>query len=561
MLAPRRISAPAGLLGPTPAAFSEQSLRRMQGVNPALAGLMKEVERRALDQGIKIEVSEGLRDRGRQAELVSQGKSKTLNSRHLTGNALDVHIRNPDGSANWDFEAYRPVAEIAKQVAAEKGIPNLVWGGDWKTLRDGVHFELRNADYAAPQGAREPAMMRGGAGQASMIGQAGGDKLEPEKPKGLLGFLGDEDRRARLAIALEGMTLNPNTALIGALQEGIKGRRDDKRMNATVEWLRSRGRGDLADAMAAGGLAPADAVRIAMAPNPQAEPVKGVAVGGNLVNPITGEVIYQGGAGQGEVREVGGRLVRVNPDGSVQELFAPPQAQVTQKFGRDLGLFGDDADRLFNIDPSGKITAVGGGGQTINVDAGQKAEAKFEEAFAKGDADTINTVYASGLQAARNIGRIDQLDQLLRAVPTGVEGAIKSIAGEFGVPTEGLSDIQAAQALINSLVPEQRQPGSGPMSDADLALFKQSLPRIINQPGGNQTIISTMRAIAQYDAEGAAIVQRLRSGEIDRATAFQLLQGRENPLANFRAPPGAAGAPSAGGARVRVYNPATGMLE
>lgn len=271
MLAPRRISAPVGLLGPTPAAFSEQSLRRMQGVNPALAGLMKEVERRALDQGIKIEVSEGLRDRGRQAELVSQGKSKTLNSRHLTGNALDIHIRNPDGSANWNFEAYRPVAEIAKQVAAEKGVPNLVWGGDWKTLRDGVHFELRNADYAAPQGAREPAMMRGGAGQASMIGQAGGDTLEPEKPRGLLGFLGDEDRRARLAIALEGMTLNPNMALIGALQEGIKGRRDDKRMNATVEWLRSRGRGDLADAMAAGGLSPADAVRIAMTPEAQPE--------------------------------------------------------------------------------------------------------------------------------------------------------------------------------------------------------------------------------------------------------------------------------------------------
>lgn len=275
MITPRRISAPAGLLGLTPAAFSEQSLRRMQGVNPALAGLMKEVERRALDQGIKIEVSEGLRDRGRQAELVSQGKSKTLNSRHLTGNALDIHIRNPDGSANWDFEAYRPVAEIAKQLAAEKGIPNLVWGGDWKTLRDGVHFELRNADYAAPQGAKGRDMMRGGAGQASMIGQAGGDTLspaaEPEKRRGLLGFLGDEDRRARLAIALEGMTLNPNTALVGTLQEGIKGRREDKRINATAQWLKSRGRDDLAEAMAAGGLSPNDAVRIAMTPEPQAE--------------------------------------------------------------------------------------------------------------------------------------------------------------------------------------------------------------------------------------------------------------------------------------------------
>ena len=553
MLTPRRISAPAGLLGPMPAAFSEQSLRRMQGVNPALAGLMKEVERRALDQGIKIEVSEGLRDRGRQAELVSKGKSRTLNSRHLTGNALDIHIRNPDGSANWDFDAYRPVAEIAKQVAAEKGVPNLVWGGDWKTLRDGVHFELRNADYAAPQWAKGRDMMRGGAGQTSLLGQAGGDTLspaaEPEKRRGLLGFLGDEDRRARLAIALEGMTLNPNMALVSALQEGIKGRREDKRINATAQWLKSRGRDDLAEIMLAGGLSPTDAVRSAMTPEPQAEPIKGVAVGGNLVNPITGEIIYQGGAEQGEVREVGGRLVRVNPDGSVQELFAPPQDTVSQKFGRELGLTGADADKLFNVDPSGKITAIGGGGTTVNVDAGTKGSEKFEEEFGKTDAKLASEVYASGLQAARNMARIDQLDQLLRTAPTGAEGAIKSIAGEFGIPTEGLSDIQAAQALINSLVPEQRQPGSGPMSDADLALFKQSLPRIINQPGGNQTIINTMRAIAQYDAEGASIVQGFRDGAYDRADMFRLLRNRVNPLANFRAPAGAAGgaAPAAGG--------------
>jgi hypothetical protein len=71
------------------------------------------------------------------------------------------------------------------------------------------------------------------------------------------------------------------------------------------------------------------------------------------------------------------------------------------------------------------------------------------------------------------------------------------------------------------------------MSDADLELFKQSLPRIINQPGGNAQIISTMRAIADYDAQGAEIVQRLRAGEIDRPMAFQLLQGRTNPLSNF----------------------------
>lgn len=189
---------------------------------------------------------------------------------------------------------------------------------------------------------------------------------------------------------------------------------------------------------------------------------------------------------------------------------------------------------------------IGGGGVTVNnsIEGG----GKFEEAFAKGDAETVRMVYDTGLAAQRNLGRIDQLESLLQTSPTGFGASLSQMAGEWGIATEGLSDIQAAQAIINSLVPEQRQPGSGPMSDADLELFKQSLPRIINQPGGNQIIIDTMRGIAQYDAEGARIVQRLRNGELTRAQAFDALQNRANPLAQYSAgtAPSASGAPAPG---------------
>lgn len=173
---------------------------------------------------------------------------------------------------------------------------------------------------------------------------------------------------------------------------------------------------------------------------------------------------------------------------------------------------------------------------TTNVTVNNPGDDKFSEAFAKEDAATLATVSNAGNAAIRNIGRINQLETLLSQVPTGATGAMMMAAGNFGINTEGLSELQAAQALINSLVPEQRQPGSGPMSDADLALFKESLPRIINQPGGNETILRTMRAIAEYDAEGARIVQEHRAGKIDRATAFDRLQARKNPLDNFTVP-------------------------
>lgn len=230
---------------------------------------------------------------------------------------------------------------------------------------------------------------------------------------------------------------------------------------------------------------------------------------------------------------------------------SPEFRQVSGDTARSMGL---DPAKVYNVERNGKVTAIGGDGVTVNNNMGGN---KFDEKFAELDAKALSDTAAAGTAAQRNIGRIDQLGALLEASPSGAEAALKQAAGEYGINTDGLSNIQAAQALINSLVPEQRQPGSGPMSDADLALFKQSLPRLINQPGGNATIINTIRAIAQYDAEGANIVQRTRlpqdQGGITRAQAFEMLQTRPNPLSGFKAP--AAGQEDQGWSKVQTDVP------
>ena len=246
---------------------------------------------------------------------------------------------------------------------------------------------------------------------------------------------------------------------------------------------------------------------------------------------------------------INGQLVGAGQDGGFQVLgdFNTPEPgfeMVSPQEAASLGL----PPGAYQRGADGKISSIGNASTVINNNMGGD---EFAEAFAKGDAAALGTISESGMAAQRNIARIDQRASILETSPTGLAGAAKLLAGEWGINTEGLSELQAARAMINSLVPEQRQPGSGPMSDADLNLFKESLPRIINQPGGNQIIISTMRGIAEYDAQGAQIVQRLRAGEIDRAQAFAELQSRPDPMAQFRqtmgAMPqdGASGAPGA----------------
>lgn len=243
-----------------------------------------------------------------------------------------------------------------------------------------------------------------------------------------------------------------------------------------------------------------------------------------------------------------------------QPIYQAPAQNYRQITGPDAAAIGLDPAKAYNVGPDGKIAPIGDSGVTVNNNMGGD---KFGEEFAKLDAKALDTVATSGQAAQRNLGRINQLGELLKSSPTGFEGAVAQRAGEWGIPTKGLDTLQAAQAAINSLVPEQRQPGSGPMSDADLALFKQSLPRIINQPGGNELIINTMKSIAQYDAEGANIVQQLRSGKLDRAQAFEALQNRVNPLDSFKVPGAPAENPMPDQQQPKrlKFNPATGMLE
>jgi peptidoglycan L-alanyl-D-glutamate endopeptidase CwlK len=117
--------------------LSRRSRDRLVGVHPALIAV---VEAAIVRTPVDFMITEGLRTAERQAALVRAGASRTLNSRHLTGHAVDV-CALVDGKVRWDWPLYPRIAVAFKAAALERGVP-LVWGGDWPKLRDGPHFEL-----------------------------------------------------------------------------------------------------------------------------------------------------------------------------------------------------------------------------------------------------------------------------------------------------------------------------------------------------------------------------------------------------------------------------------
>jgi D-alanyl-D-alanine carboxypeptidase. len=114
-------------------------LRHEERLNGVREELCRVIRRAAELTEFDITVAEGLRSKGRQQQMFEQGKSKTLNSKHLTGEAVDIYPLTDDHKAiAWgNFPA---MISAVKQAAYEFGI-SIECGADWK-MRDCPHVQL-----------------------------------------------------------------------------------------------------------------------------------------------------------------------------------------------------------------------------------------------------------------------------------------------------------------------------------------------------------------------------------------------------------------------------------
>lgn len=166
---------------------------------------------------------------------------------------------------------------------------------------------------------------------------------------------------------------------------------------------------------------------------------------------------------------------------------------------------------------------------TTNVGEGDK----FYENLDKKNAETFSTLSEGGMTGRSRLAQLSNLETIMRDAPTGAGARVKLMLGDLGINTEGLSDLQATRSLLEKMVPEQRAAGSGPMSDADIVMYRRSLPDVINQPGGNELIFGTAKAIAQYDIQMGEIADMVADREITPAEGRKRIRELKNPLDGY----------------------------
>jgi peptidoglycan L-alanyl-D-glutamate endopeptidase CwlK len=120
--------------------LGQRSLSRLEGVHPDLVRVVKKA---AAMSPLDFTVLEGLRTLDRQKRLIAIGASSLKDptrSRHVTGHAVDL-APMIGGTVHWDWPLYHQLAAVVKDAAKAENVP-IQWGGDWRTFKDGPHWEL-----------------------------------------------------------------------------------------------------------------------------------------------------------------------------------------------------------------------------------------------------------------------------------------------------------------------------------------------------------------------------------------------------------------------------------
>lgn len=121
---------------PDPLGNHEANLKQLQ---PSLGNVIRRAQELS---GVRFAIGSGKRDAASQQKAVEWGWSKTLDSDHLDGGAVDLWPVDEKGAINFDPQNQTEIVKAMKKAAKELGV-ELDIGADWKRFTDKPHFALK----------------------------------------------------------------------------------------------------------------------------------------------------------------------------------------------------------------------------------------------------------------------------------------------------------------------------------------------------------------------------------------------------------------------------------
>lgn len=166
------------------------------------------------------------------------------------------------------------------------------------------------------------------------------------------------------------------------------------------------------------------------------------------------------------------------------------------------------------------------------------AEGAFEKKGAELTASRYNDLIEDGQNSRQMASDITTLVDLGKTIGTGKGAQFKASIGPYaealGIKVDGLSDIQAYEAVINRVAPNMRVKGSGSQSDFELKNFLKALPSLGNTPEGNEIAASVLQGLTQNKILASEIASKALNKEITRSDAEKQLRELPDPMQQYR---------------------------
>lgn len=130
-------------------------MRDIKALHPDLQKKYAQLIKLCSEKGITIGVAECLRTKAEQDALYAKGrtapgkivtnaKGSNYSSMHQWGVAFDFYLKmDIDGDGQISDDAYNNAKKTFDQVGALAKSIGLEWGGDWKTIKDLPHLQLK----------------------------------------------------------------------------------------------------------------------------------------------------------------------------------------------------------------------------------------------------------------------------------------------------------------------------------------------------------------------------------------------------------------------------------